>query len=111
MQGSISAILALILLNHSNGTEGTDSSSLCFFFFVFGHKLVRHRDHPFFCVFVFFLTRLVSPTHPPFQVTTNISSRTGAEDRRPDGPPGDESDASRFRWNAEAAATGIGQVT
>ena len=81
------------------------------FFFVFGHKLVRHRDHPFFCVFVFFLTRLVSPTHPPFQVTTNISTRTGAEDRRPGGPPGDESDASRFRWNAEAAATGIGQVT
>ena len=40
---------------------------------------------------------VVSPTHSLFQVSTNISSRSGAEDRRPDGPPGDESDASRIR--------------
>ena len=71
-----------------------------------------HRQSVFLRVCVFSLARLISPARPLFQVTTNISSRSGAEDRRPGGPPEDESDAYRFCRNAEAAAAAvIGQAT
>ena len=51
------------------------------FFSRFWAQIGETQRPSIFCVFVFFLNRLVSPTHPSFQVTTNISSRTGAEDR------------------------------
>ena len=46
-----------------------------------------------FYVFVFFLTHLVSITHPPFQATINMSGGSGAEDCSAGWPPRDESNA------------------
>ena len=66
---------------------------------------------PFSACLCFFFLALFLPPIFFFQVTTNISSRSGANDRQPGGPPGDESNASRFRWNAKAVATGIRQMT
>ena len=44
-------------------------------------------------VFVFFLTHLVSITHPPFQATINMSGGSGAEDCSAGVPPRDASNA------------------
>ena len=59
------------------------------------------RQSVFVCVCVFFLTHLVSITHPPFQATINMSSDSGTEDCRAGRPPGDKSNASRLRRDAE----------
>ena len=60
-----------------------------------------------FYVFVFFLTHLVSITHPPFQATINMSVGSGAEDCRAGMPPEDESNASRFCRDIESAAVAV----
>ena len=57
-----------------------------------------------FYVFVFFLSHLVSIAHPPFQATISMSGGSGAEDCRAGLPPEDESNASRLRRDADAAA-------
>ena len=53
---------------------------------------------------MFFLSHLVSITHPPFQVTISMSGGSGAEDCRAGLPPEDESNASRLRRDADAVA-------
>ena len=74
-------------LGHSNGIEWENSSNgieggpgLCFVSF---HSVAQkgETDQSVSCdVFVFFLTHLVSITHPPFQATINMSGGGGAED-------------------------------
>ena len=63
----------------------------------------------FFYVFVFFLTHLVSTTHPLFQVTINMSSASGAEDDSAGRPPRDK-DVEAAAVAAPGAALGRGCV-
>ena len=58
---------------------------------------------------MFFLTRLVSITHPLFQVTINMSSASGAEDSSAGRPPRDE-DAEAAAVSAPGAELGRGSV-
>ena len=93
--------------DHSNGVEGGTSLSFVLYFFVlscFVAQISETDTQSVFYVFVFFLTHLVSITHPPFQATINMSVGSGAEDCRAGMPPEDESNASRFHRDAEAAA-------
>ena len=64
--------------------------------FRFGHREVRPTGNLF--------------SAPLFRATTNILSRSGAEDRLPGEPSDDESGASRFRLNAEAAVAAIHSI-
>ena len=78
------------------------------FRFIPWHKKVRQKGNLFFYVFEFFLTYLVSITHPLFQVTINMSSTRGAEDCSAGRPPRDESNACDE--SAEGANTASAKV-
>ena len=58
-----------------------------------------------FYVFEFFLTYLVSITHPLFQVTVNMSNTRAAEDCSAGRPPRDESNACDESAEAANAAS------
>ena len=58
-----------------------------------------------FAQFLFFLAHLFSSTDLPFQLTSLMSSGSGAADPRAGRPPRAAVDTSRFRRDAEAAAT------
>ena len=91
-------------LNHSNEIEGENSS---LFFVLFLAQIGEIRRPSVFYVFVFFFLLALFLPAILFQVAVNISRRSEAANRQPGGLPGDESDASRFRWNAGAVAAGM----
>ena len=99
-------------LGHSNGIEWENSSNgiegepgLCFAsFHSVAQKGETERQFVFY-VFEFFLTYLVSITHPLFQVTVNMSNTRAAEDCSAGRTPRDESNACDESAEAANAAS------